>query len=45
MRYVIIENGIVVNVVEWDGQAQWAPPPGTTAERSDTLDIGDAVED
>lgn len=23
-RYAIIENGVVVNVVLWDGQTQWA---------------------
>ena len=30
MIYAIIENGIVQNVVEWDGISQWVPPDGTT---------------
>lgn len=29
--YAIIENGIVVNVVIWDGLSDWQPPPGSTA--------------
>lgn len=32
-QYVLIENGVVTNVVEWDGDAQsWSPPPGAQAE-------------
>lgn len=29
--YAIIENGVVVNVVLWDGDSEWQPPAGTTA--------------
>lgn len=29
-RYAIIANGIVANVVLWDGQADWSPPAGTS---------------
>lgn len=30
--YAIIENGIVINVVVWDGNTEtWQPPEGTTA--------------
>ena len=29
--YAIIENGIVINVVVWDGGPNWTPPTGTTA--------------
>lgn len=30
--YAIIENGLVVNVVVWDGDASaWQPPDGTIA--------------
>lgn len=29
--YAIVENGTVVNTVEWDGVAQWTPPQGTSA--------------
>jgi hypothetical protein len=30
MAYAIIQNGTVVNTVEWDGAAPWAPPEGAT---------------
>ncbi|PXX15857.1 hypothetical protein C7399_109192 [Paraburkholderia tropica] len=30
MSYAIIENGAVVNIVEWDGTTNWQPPEGTT---------------
>lgn len=40
MRYVIIRGGKVVNVVEWDGVAPWAPPAGTMAERHDAAGVG-----
>ncbi|WP_321894540.1 hypothetical protein [Paraburkholderia heleia] len=30
--YAIVENGVVVNVVVWDGStASWQPPDGATA--------------
>jgi hypothetical protein len=29
--YAIIENGIVANLVIWDGSSDWAPPAGATA--------------
>jgi hypothetical protein len=29
--YAIIENGTVINVVEWDGVSNWSPPSGATA--------------
>jgi hypothetical protein len=30
--YAIIENGVVVNTVEWDGDVSiWQPPSGTQA--------------
>lgn len=29
--YAIIENGIVVNLVVWDGVSKWSPPAGSTA--------------
>lgn len=27
-QYAIVENGVVVNVVEWDGSTKWTPPSG-----------------
>lgn len=31
--YAIVRDsdGLVLNVVLWDGEAQWSPPAGTTA--------------
>ncbi|WP_080437030.1 hypothetical protein [Burkholderia ubonensis] len=31
MTYAIVQNGTVVNTVEWDGITQWQVPAGTTA--------------
>lgn len=28
-RYAVIQDGIVVNVVEWDRTSAWSPPDGT----------------
>jgi hypothetical protein len=30
MTYAIVENGVVVNTVEWDGATPWQPPASTT---------------
>lgn len=43
-RYAVVENGIVINVVLWDGTTTWQPPEGATLVRSDTLGTGDVVE-
>ena len=43
MRYVIVEDGVVVNVILWDGVSDWTPPEGCTAVQSATLQIGDAA--
>lgn len=29
--YAIVENGVVTNVVLWDGVAEWTPPLGSAA--------------
>lgn len=29
--FFIIENGTVVNAIEWDGESQWSPPSGSEA--------------
>jgi hypothetical protein len=31
MTYAIIQNGVVVNTIEWDGVTPWQSPAGTTA--------------
>ena len=30
MRYAIVKNGIVENVILWDGVSDWTPPAGPT---------------
>lgn len=30
MSYAIIQNGTVINTVEWDGASPWTPPSGAT---------------
>jgi hypothetical protein len=30
-NYAIVENGVVTNLVIWDGGEEWEPPPGATA--------------
>lgn len=32
MSYAIIRDGVVENVVEWDGESTWTPPDGTTLQ-------------
>lgn len=34
-------DGLVVNAVEWDGAAKWAPPSDVILILSDTAAIGD----
>ncbi len=29
--YAIVQDGMVINVVVWDGKTEWQPPAGTTA--------------
>ena len=38
MRYAIVQDadGLIINVVLWDGEAQWSPPVGTTAVADST---------
>lgn len=30
MKYAIINDGVVANVIEWDGKSAWTSPDGTT---------------
>lgn len=38
MNYTIIESGVVVNIIVWDGTTSWAPPSGGT-----TVQLPDAT--
>ena len=36
MRYIVIDaDGLIINAIEWDGEAEWVPPEGGTAVQSD----------
>lgn len=30
MNYAIVQNGVVVNTIEWDGSSAWTPPAGAS---------------
>lgn len=41
-RYAVInEKNVVVNVIAWDGEAEWAPPAGHRIERHEDVARGD----
>lgn len=42
-RYAITRNsdGLVRNIIEWDGVSSWGPPGGHTARLSATAGVGD----
>lgn len=46
-RYVLVDGeGRVENVVLWDGQSEWTPPPGmSAAEAPSGVGIGWRLED
>ena len=36
MRYIIIDaDGLITNAIDWDGEAEWSPPEGSTAVQVD----------
>ena len=35
MTYLLIENGIIVNAIAWDGTSPYTPPDGTTLVSTD----------
>ena len=40
-RYAVIDaNGLVVNVVLWDGESKWTPPEGCTARNVEGKSVG-----
>lgn len=43
MRYAIVRDGVIENVVLWDGAPGWAPPEGTQLcelSQEDRAEIG-----
>jgi hypothetical protein len=45
MRFALISDGVVVNVIELDGGTVWTPPVGQIAVQSDTAQLNDRYED
>jgi hypothetical protein len=45
MKYGVAKNGVVTQVVEWDGQAEWSPPEGTVLFQNDDVEVGDLYAD
>jgi hypothetical protein len=45
MRHALVDaNGIVVNVIELEPDANWRPPQGCSVVPSETADIGDMFD-
>ena len=42
-RYVVVRDGVVENVVLWDGASDWHPDEDCEVMQSDTLEIGDEI--
>jgi hypothetical protein len=42
-RYAVVDisSNTVVNVIAWDGQAQWTPPQGYRIQKDEDVAIGD----
>jgi len=42
--YAVVKDGVVVNLVVWDGKSQWRPDEGKAValKEGDVVDIGDA---
>lgn len=41
VRYAIVQDGVVVNIILWDGETEWTPPEGTTVHACpDEVGIG-----
>lgn len=38
--YAIVENGVVTNVIEWDGETEWVPDAGVAVLTDGTVGIG-----
>lgn len=35
MRYALVRDGVVVNVIVWDGESEWTTPEGCVAVECD----------
>ncbi|MFW5400556.1 hypothetical protein V2A85_12710 [Yersinia sp. 1252 StPb PI] len=39
-KYAVVLNGVVINIVVWDGESDWSPEVGETVECDDAVSIG-----
>ncbi|MEE9653898.1 hypothetical protein V4836_06960 [Kluyvera ascorbata] len=44
MRYAVVDNGNVINIVEWDGVTEWKPNSGYPIQINDDVGIGWSYE-
>jgi len=41
-RYLVVDsNNVIINAIEWDGRAPWAPPKNCRVMQSDQGEIGE----
>ncbi len=43
-RYAVVRDGVVENVVLWDGESDWAPPEGSTLVEDIAAGPGDVYD-
>ncbi len=44
-RYALIENGLVINIILWDGEAEYNPGDNIVIIQNDLAEIGDFYSD
>ncbi len=42
-RYAVIEDGVVVNIIVWDGESEYDPGDGVTLVEAGDYNIGDEI--
>ncbi len=43
-RYAVVRDGVVENVVLWDGESDWAPPEGSILVETAAAGPGDTYD-
>lgn len=38
--YAVVDSGVVINIVLWDGKAKWKPETGTAVLTNGSVDVG-----
>lgn len=44
MRYAVVRDNVVENVVEWDGESDWIAPEGTVLVQSEEASPGNSYD-